>query len=314
MTNAITNTIEVRKLDRIHDFDIIHSQGTHCLYQDIITAQSCHKAVVEQFKKERNILYKTLKTFNLRSNVCIAMEWYNYTKHRYKRIIALTKRTKNEIMHYFNVPSEDITIIPNGVDTLDFSPKNSKLFRDEIRKKHNIDDNDVVLIFVGYEFMRKGLRHVVNALPIITEKNVKVLVVGDDNPQPYKKLAIQQAVADKIIFAGRSADIKQYYAASDIFIFPTSYESFSMATLEAVASGLPIIATKVSGTDELIVDGKNGFFIKRDERDIAEKVNQMLKNNLIKQMGREARKTAENYSWEKVAEKIMKLYNEIVIS
>jgi len=60
--------------------------------------------------------------------------------------------------------------------------------------------------------------------------------------------------------------VTEYYAASDIFVFPTAYEAFSLVTLEAVASGLPILATKVNGTEELIIESYNGFFIKRGSK------------------------------------------------
>ena len=124
--------------------------------------------------------------------------------------------------------------------------------KNEILENYNVPEDKIVVIPNGVDF-------------------VKLLVVGKDNPEPYKNLASKLGVSNKIIFAGFVPDISEYYAASDIFVFPTAYEAFSLATLEAVASGLPILATKVNGTEELIEEGYNGFFVKRHPKDIAEK-------------------------------------------
>ena len=201
-----------------------------------------------------------------------------------------------------------IVVIPNGVDLDEFKP--DKVKRRKIREMYGIADDEVVLMFSGYEFRRKGLEYIIKALPQVKE-NVKLLVVGKDNPEPYKKLASKLGVLDKIIFAGFVPDISEFYAASDIFVFPTAYEAFSLATLEAVASGLPILATKVNGTEELIKEGYNGFFVKRHPENIAEKINILLDDELRRRMSKNARKTAEEYSWSEVAKKTMEVYKNL---
>ena len=139
-----------------------------------------------------------------------------------------------------------------------------------IRVKYEINADEIVLMFFGHEFRKKGLEFVIRALPLVKE-DVKSLIAGRDNPTYYKRLALKFGVLDKVIFAGFVSGISEYFAAFDIFVFPTAYEVFSLVTLEAVASGLPILATKVNGTEELIKEGYNGFFIRRDPNDIAEK-------------------------------------------
>ena len=226
-----------------------------------------------------------------------------------KIIISVSNGVKREILRYYDVPEEKIGVIPNGVDLEKFKPNREK--RKKIREKLKIDKNETVLMFSGHKFERKGLRFIIEALPMIKD-NVRLLVIGKDSPELYKKLAQELKVLDKVIFAGFVPDITEYYAASDIFVFPTAYEAFSLATLEAVASGLPILATKVNGTEELIMEGYNGFFIRRDPKDIAEKLNILIEDdNLRKQMSRNARKTAEKYSWDEVAKRTLEVYEEL---
>jgi UDP-glucose:(heptosyl)LPS alpha-1,3-glucosyltransferase len=198
----------------------------------------------------------------------------------------------------------------DGVNIDEFTPDNRKMYRDEVRKSYGFSEDDIVLVFVGWEFKRKGLKYVIDALPKM-EKRVKLLVVGGDSQDKYLRQATELDVRDRVVFAGHSRDVKRQYAAADIFVFPTAYESFSMATLEAVASGLPILATKVNGTEELIEDGVNGFFIGRDGDDIAGKVNRMLDENMVERMGRKARESALPHSWDIIAKRTEELYREV---
>ena len=298
-----------RKLYEKFNFDVIHSSECEGIYQDIITAHSCVRGAYEKLKRN-NLFIDAIRRVRPFVAFGLDVEKLIYAKRKYKKIIAVSEGVKNELIRYYRLPNEDIVVIPNGVDLEEFKPDLEK--RRKIREKHGIEENEIVLMFSGHEFKRKGLEYIIRALPDVKEY-VKLLVVGKDNQNPYKELASKLGVLDKIIFAGFVPDISEYYAASDIFVFPTAYEAFSLATLEAVASGLPILATKVNGTEELIKEGYNGFFIKREPKDIAEKINISVEDeNLRKQMSRNARKTAEKYSWDEVAKRTLKVYEEVV--
>ena len=297
-----------KKLDEKFSFDVIHSSEAEGMYQDVITAHSCIRAAFERLSFN-NALYDFLRRVRPFTFFGLETEKLMYCKRKYKKIIAVSSGIKREIVKYYGVPNDDIVVIPNGVDLEEFRPNRRK--REKIRGQLKIDENEVVLMFSGYEFKRKGLMYIIEALPKIKE-DVKLLVIGKDNPKPYRKLASKLGVIDKVIFMGFVQDISEYYAASDIFVFPTLYEAFSLVTLEAVASGLPILATKVNGTEELIVNGYNGFFIERNGNDIAEKVNILVDDDgLRKKMSKNARKTAENYSWDKIAKKTLEVYEEV---
>ena len=86
-----------------------------------------------------------------------------------------------------------------------------------------------------------------------------------------------------------------------------------MATLEASASGLPLLVTKVNGTEELVKDGYNGYLILQNPSNISEKIRLLIENkSLRKKLGRNARKTAEKYSWDIIAERTMEVYEEVL--
>jgi UDP-glucose:(heptosyl)LPS alpha-1,3-glucosyltransferase len=308
--NAVDNVSDIKKLREELGIDIVHSQGAESYEQDVLTAHSCQIAAVSQLRKIRRGVYSLLKPFEPTSNVVLAIERHNYLKRKYKKVISVSQGVKRELMQYYGVPDEDIVVIPNGVDLEEFNPFNVVLYRSEMRKYLKIDENDVVLIFTAWEFNRKGLRHVIDSLTYLPHY-VKLIVVGGDDSSKYIQQAIQLKVKDRIIFVGQQTDVKKYYAASDIFVFPTEYEAFSIATLEAAASGLPLLMTKVNGTEELLVDGINGFFIERDGRDISEKILETVNRGMI-YMGRNARRSAEHYGWKSIAEQTKAVYNEVI--
>jgi UDP-glucose:(heptosyl)LPS alpha-1,3-glucosyltransferase len=289
------------------DIDVFHSQGVECLNPDVFSAHSSHTAAVRQFMGERDWRYRLLKPWEPKSRLICAIEKHNCTKTNCK-IISVSEGVKRELMSIWGIPNERITVIPSGVNIEEFNPRNRELYRDKILKEQGILTEKTVLLFVGWEFKRKGLRYIIEALPELP-KDVVLLAVGADDPHDYRILAEKLNVSDRLFFAGHSKDVKQYFAAADIFVFPTAYEAYSLATLEAAATGLPLIATKVNGTEELIDEGRNGFFVKRDGHDIAQKVKMAI--NLQKPMGRLARKKSETYAWDIIANKILKVYEEV---
>lgn len=306
LSDVYFSTKYAKRIKDKFNIDIVHSNDDSLLC-DIVTKHSCHKAWNEHYKSW-GMIQNIRSVIDPLNRIGLPIEKRALEKVS-KKIISVSEGVKREILENYNVPEEKITVIPNGVDLEEFKPYPQK--RIEIRNQYNIDENDIVLLFTGYEFRRKGLEYVIKALPDI-DKNVKLFAVGKSNPKPFQKLANELGVSDTVIFTGFVPEIKDYYAASDIFVFPTAYEAFSLATLEAVASGLPILATEVNGTEELIDDGHNGFFIKRDPADISEKINILIEDkSLRKQMGKNARKTAKNYSWDEIARRTLEVYEEV---
>ena len=296
-----------RKLYEKFNFDVIHSSECEGNYQHIITAHSCVRGAYEKLKWN-NILVDAIRRIRPFVVLGLKLEMLIYAKRKYNKIIAVSKGVKDELIHYYNLPSEDIVVIPNGVDLEEFKPDKEK--RRKIRETYGIADDEVVLMFSGYEFRRKGLEYIIKVLPQVKE-DVKLLVVGKDNPEPYKKLASKLGVSNKIIFTGFVPDISEYYAASDVFVFPTLYEPFGLVITEALASGLPVIVSEFAGATDIMNDGREGLLLKNpiNPKEIAEKVNILVEDeNLRNQMSRNARKTAEKYSWDIIAEKTLKVY------
>ena len=114
---------------------------------------------------------------------------------------------------------------------------------------------------------------------MVPDRRAKLFIAGDDPAkETLKALASECGVTDRVIFGGFRKDVPIALASSDIFLFPSWYEAFSLATIEAAACGLPVVATSINGTEDFIQPGINGDFVKSDPKHIAEVIEPLIPN------------------------------------
>jgi UDP-glucose:(heptosyl)LPS alpha-1,3-glucosyltransferase len=170
-------------------------------------------------------------------------------------------------------------------------------------------------MFAGSYWERKGLRYIIEALSLVPRPDVKLLIVGSGDRKFCGQLAEIKQVRERITFVPHSSNLWEYYAASDVFVFPTIYEPFGLVITEAMASGLPVITSRVAGAADVIIDGVNGLLITDpgDINGLAAKIKLLLSNaGFRKAIGERARETAEELSWDRVTQKTMEVYNTVL--
>ncbi|HHT9136057.1 MAG TPA: glycosyltransferase family 4 protein [Candidatus Wunengus sp. YC60] len=297
-------------------FDIVHG-FTQTLFQDIYrVGGGCHwDYMMHTYPLMHSVFGKIIMCLNPRHMSILLLEKIIFKRKLYKQVTCISEQCKKEIIHHYKLPANDIEVVYNGVNTMVFTPQNRLKYRTAIRAKYNVAPDEILLLFVGSGFKRKGLKYVIDAFPLIDEdKKLKLLVVGKGKVRKYQKLAKDNGIADKIIFAGVYKNIQEIYAAGDIFVFPSEYDAFGTACLEAMASGLPVIASRASGVSEVITHGKDGFVINYpiDAKEIAHYINLLLEEGKRNQMGSAARQKSETYSFEANVEKTLRIYQKVI--
>jgi len=210
-------------------------------------------------------------------------------------------------------------IVPNGVDTNVF-----RKVRTDLTKRLGLTDATII-VFLGRLIYAKGVQDLISAFPIVRQAipNVKLLVVGDG---PYRcqleELASRTDCSRDIKFLGQKSqdEIIEILSMADIFVNPSYSEGLPTSVLEAAAIGVPIVATDVGGTSEIIKHGKTGLIVKeREPRQIAEAVillcgnKQTAKKNLATKLGKAARlKVINDYSWENAVKRTMQVWQEVL--
>jgi UDP-glucose:(heptosyl)LPS alpha-1,3-glucosyltransferase len=238
-------------------------------------------------------------------------DWRMLRGGRYRRIVAISERVRKQLKEHYRVPDERIVTIPNGINLSRFDPANAST-RVEVRRSFGVSQDVPLVLFVGSQYRLKGLEFVIRAIAEMTTKAI-LLVIGGDSAAPFKRLADQLGVSERVIFAGARNDLPKIYPAADAFVLPTLYETFALVCLEAMASGLPVLASPVGGIEDYLHDGDNGFHIKRDPKDIAVKLERVLNEPALHERIRErGLATARTYAWEKIAKQYLNLFDELI--
>lgn len=302
---------------RSGDFDIIHSCGNNALEANVITIQNIQPAkrafMKRALSKEKTSLArKVAKWLFLEITTHVEKRVYLAKKRPRALFLPVSQGVKEELTAYYKVPEASIKIIPNAADLNVFNPFT------EDQKAHWRKDNGLpisapLMVFVGGEWYRKGLDLAIQALGRMKNTQTHLLVAGQDADQPaFEKMALENGVAERVHFLGFRKDVADIMAASNLFLFPSWYEAFSLASIEAAACGLPIFAAKINGTEDFIQPGKTGDFLEHDPEAIAKIIDTSLNSpEALKRMGQEARELVENsYTWDRIAEMTEKAYME----
>ncbi len=169
------------------------------------------------------------------------------------------------IIRKWGVTNEKIFPVATGVVEKDFANTS----REEIRKKYSIAEDEVVLLSTHRLTEEKNMEFLFRALkPVLKKGKVKFLVVGDGYLAPsLKKLCEELGILEKVFFAGviKRSEIKNYYAASDIFVHASQSETQGMVITEAMYMGLPIVALNATGAKSLVIKSGNGFLVREDK-------------------------------------------------
>ncbi len=295
--------LNVRYALKKESFDCILS-FERTFFQDIYRAgDGCHREWLNKRRKTESFLKRLSFAANPHHLMLLYLEKQCFL--RSKIIIANSIMVKNDILRHYFIPDKKIHVIYNGLDLQRFRPI-AKDKKTTIKNSLGLQ-NDKIILFVGADFKRKGLPILLDAFSRANSKNAKLIVVGKKAKTKNLSMAKKLGTDKNVIFWGTENKVEKLYSIADIFVLPTIYDPFSNATLEAMASGLPVITTADNGASELISDGIEGFIIKNplDADAFAEKISAALLQ--CEDMGKKARIKAEDYSIEKAVDKIVTL-------
>jgi UDP-glucose:(heptosyl)LPS alpha-1,3-glucosyltransferase len=232
-------------------------------------------------------------------------------------IIANSQRGREEIIRHSGISSTRLTTIYNGVDGERFHPGVRTHWREAQRAAWEVAPGDIVLLWVGAGFLRKGLAQLLEALALLRGRgvaNLRLVIVGKGHVRPYQRLARQRRLTDWLRFEGQRSDVERCYAGADLFVLPTLYDPFANACLEAMACGLPVLTTEANGAAELIQDGVNGRVVADalDIEPLADALHSLLPQERRRVMGETAAKIAGEYPLSRALGQTLRLYESVL--
>jgi UDP-glucose:(heptosyl)LPS alpha-1,3-glucosyltransferase len=288
---------ESRRLLERETFDIIHS-FTRTLYHDILRlGGGIHKEFLAQIAGSYGALRRFWQAVRPKERAQLRLEREGLAPGAYRKIVAVSRRVKDEARRHYGIPEGDIEVIYNGVDAGEFKP--SAEARSLIRNQLGLGDADYMLLFCGTGFRRKGLDLAIAAIDRVP--SARLVVAGEGRARPHPR----------VLYLGRRTDVSHLYAACDVFLLPTLYDPFPNAALEAMASGVPVIVSRIAGVSEIIEGDSVVVDEPRDIERLSGAIRELEDPKLRRPMGEAARLKALQFPLERVVEANLALYDQV---
>ncbi len=309
LTYSLKSNLELAEF--LRDFDVVHA---HHAFTPLAL-----KAV----KAGRNLRKPTLLTthsisFSHESSLWkvlgLSFPLFSHYLSFPQEIIAVSNAARAFIEHFTDVP---VKVIPNGVDDELFKPLGTE---EKQRVKEELEIEGKVILYVSRMSPRKGPHVLLNAFQALAGRmdDITLVMVGSGEMLPFLKTQVKfLRIEDKVKFLGyvENEMLPKIFGMADVFVLPSvTAEAFGIVILEAMASGVPVVATDVGGIPEIVRESESGLLVppgnELELRNAIQKL--LLDEDLRKRFGSNGRKAVEErYSWERVAERIEKTYEDV---
>ena len=215
--------------------------------------------------------------------------------------VALSEKIKRSIAETYELKESEIPTIFNGID----------LSRCKAKQDHKLGER-VELLHIGRFFPQKNHKGLIDSFKIIKQArpDATLRLLGDGSLlEEIKAYTREQGLEDSVIFEGARADVYPYLASADIFMLPSLYEGMPITLIEAMGSGLPIVATAVGGVPDMLTDGHSAALTDCTPEAVAVATLELIgKEELREKYGRAAKADAERFSAKIMAERYVEVY------
>ncbi len=246
---------------------------------------------------------------------------FRLSRRRIAAVVAVSQENRRTLLNLYRLPSAQIEVIPNGIDLAPFAgPQAPEADAAALRRAFDLPAGSRVVITVGRLAFNKGQHHLVAAAPAVLARcpDVRFLLIGEGEAQAMLTSRIAALGLERhIILAGRQNDVASLLRGSDVFVLPSLAEGFALALLEAMAAGLPVVATRVGGAEELITPGVNGFLVPpADPEALATALLNVLalEPAVLAAMRAAARRAAARFDLSHTAAHMLALYRRLLTS
>lgn len=300
-----------RRFGRV-SVDLVISPGINSLSADVVMVHVVFHRL-QDLSQEKNEITGIRAGFFHRIHrwayylLLAAFERRNY-RDRNVLLSCVSQQTANLLARYFD--RRDVHVVPNGVDSVQFSPSERLVRRIQARVRRNFQNADLVLLLVGNDWAVKGAATILAAIAAIPALPLHLLVVGSDVVEPFRKMADHLNISSRFHWEPPRQDVMDFYATADVYVSPSREDSFGLPVLEAMACGLPVITSVFAGVAELITNEVDGFVL-RDPSDLqalAQLLERLYLDELLRQRIAEAAMlTAKRWTWDRNAAEIWEL-------
>src|SRR5947208_6357368 len=267
--------------------DVVQSDERTLCQHVYRAGEGCHRAYLASEARPR--------ARGLYHRIVLALERRVFA--RTPRIVAIAEAGRREIEALYGVAPSRIAVVYNGVDLERFHPENRPRYREAARSEAGIAAGAFTVLFVGSGFARKGLPTAIEAFAAFSDRGSRLVVLGKGDAGEYRSLTSRLGIGERVVWLGARADPERWYAGADIVVLPSRYEPFGNVHLEALASGLPVVASARAGGAEVIADGLNGAVVDPTDASAVAAGLARFREGATRDVGEAARRSAEPFTY-----------------
>lgn len=299
--------------------DLVFSPGPNCLDADAISVHIVFAEYARQIRSGLSLARNPVRDWprilhrKLYYSLVIWLERRAYRRSSIK-LILIARKTAAALARFYG-RRDHFPIIYLGLDHRVFNPGNRVSLRDNSRKQLAISSEKFVVLLIGNDWRNKGLRVLLESLVRMRELPIELLVVGREDSAPYRAMARERGLEDRLHFLPPRNDVEFYYAAADAYAGPSLEDTFALPPAEAMACGLPVVVSEANGTSEIITHGVDGFILKdpADSSALASMIRRLYEDgDLRASMGERAAVKMQQYTWERNGRELAAILEEIL--
>jgi len=294
------------RLAAAQPFDLIHAQD-RIFDADLFTMHGVpHAFWIRHIRR---------KSMSLHDRATVYVEKRLMGNPRCRCYMPVSHLAAEKVLDAYDIDTETVRVVHPGIDKERFLSVDRAACREDLCRRFDIDPGARIVLFVSMNFEIKGLDRIMQAVAAAQKHDpshpIMLVIAGKGDERKYRRLAADKGIADRVFFTGVWKDrLERLYAAGDLFMMLSRFDTFGITVLEAMAASLPVIISTHVGARDMVTNGVNGFVIGDDEdtETVAAKIGESLREETWTAMGTAARETAANHSWDTVAETIEELY------
>src|SRR5690348_7497814 len=310
-----------RAYDALRGFkcDLVFTPGINCFDADVISVHIVFAEFVRQACRELTFSANPVRRWprlihrRLYYSLIRFFEGVIYRRRR-TRLVLYAKKTAADLERFY--PTGEIyPVLYLGLDHSRFNPSRRAELRDAARQELKLGERDFAVLLVGNDLLKKGIEALFEAMGQLSDLPIRLLVVSRESGSGYQALVHERRLANRVNFLPPRNDVEFYFAAADLYAGPSLEDTFALPPEEAMACGLPVIASVVNGVSEIITDGENGLILEdaRDANALAAMIRRIYEDQAFRTaLGQNAAKSVEQFTWERNAQDLRAIFEDVL--
>lgn len=300
-------------------YDLLYTPGVNCMDADVISVHIVFSEFYERVRDELKLNINPARSWlrlihrRLYYSLVKRLERRAYTREGL-RLVVISRKVAASVQRFCGQDSH-VSVAYCGQDPSRFSSQARTGLRLQARRALGLRGKNFALLLIGNDWTNKGLPCLLEAVGHLHIPDMRILVVGTDTTAPYMTSIRRYGLQDCLQFLPPRKDVEFYYAAADAYVGPSLEDAFAMPPLEAMACGLPVIVSRQAGVSEVITHGVDGLILEdpRDAGVLTAMIGDLYSDIALRQcLGKNALSTALKYTWDRNAEQLRAVIEEIL--